>query len=219
MLWQPRNGCNRLFSENKLEAAREKYYQLINSKQKVEPEVLLKLAYISEKNKEFSKALYFLNIYFERRPNELALVKMNELAAEHGIKGYQLSDFYILLLLIKQYFFIIMVLAVAIAAYVTIILLIKRRRNLKIELIQKIALFSYLVFLLGMLLVRGFFKQGIVNNDSASLRLDPSSAAEAVTKLQEGEKLSVLGADDVWLRVLYDSKFYYVHKTNIWLVN
>jgi hypothetical protein len=211
--------ADQLFEQKKYFEASKLYYGLLKHKTDVPPNVLLKLAYISEKNADISKSLYFLNLYFERHPTDVSLKKMNDLALKYGMEGYELSDFYIFLLLIKQYFYILMALGIALGLYVVLVFVSKKRKAEPILLQQKIVLFLYLSFLFGLLMMRGIFKQGIVHKTQTSLRVNPSAAAEPVFFLENGHRLTVLGADDVWLRVLYQNKIFYAHKSNIWLVN
>ncbi len=207
------------FSKKEYGKSKAIYNKMIKEKVVLEKNSLLKLAFIYEKEKDFPRSLYFLNLYFEKQPSEKVLTKMNNIATENNIGGYELSDFYLILLLIKQYSFVISILLVALGLYVFSVFTIKKIKNQQINSSQKIVFFLYLLGMLILLDLPKIYKQGVVHQANCTLRSDPSSAAPVVETLQNGQRLNLIGSEDIWLRVFRNNKFYYVNKANIWLVN
>ena len=53
---------------------------------------------------------------------------------------------------------------------------------------------------------------GIVNSEGVNIRTAPSTAAEVVSQVSEGEKLAVTADVGEWYEVKYDDSYAYVHK-------
>jgi len=62
------------------------------------------------------------------------------------------------------------------------------------------------------------YHQGIINHDGVLLRLEPSSAAPIAVRIDKGNRLNVLGGNDIWKRVIWNEKFLYLKESDIWLV-
>lgn len=213
------NLADNFFAQKEYSKAKNIYYKLIREKSKIEKNALLKLAYIHEKENDYTKTLYFLNLYFERNPSEKVITKMNEIAVENNLDGYELSDFYLILLLIKQYSFVLNIIFVLIGLYVTVIFLVKKSKKQPILAKQKLVLFLYLASLFLVLNLSKLYKQGIVHQANTSIRIDPSSASPVLEFLPAGQRINIIGSEDIWLRIFRNNRFYYINKANIWLVN
>lgn len=211
--------ADKYFEQKDYQKAKEIYYKLIKEKSNLGKNALLKLAFIHEKEYDFTRTLYFLNLYYERNPSEKVISKMNEIALENNIEGYELTDFFLIILIIKQYSYILILLLAALGIYVFTIFLVKRRKREPIFLKHKIVFLLYLAGLFFVLNISKIYKQGIIHIDKVSVREDPSSAAATVLNLPKGQRINIFGSEDIWYRVLFDNRFYYINKNNVWLVN
>jgi hypothetical protein len=75
--------------------------------------------------------------------------------------------------------------------------------------------------LVGLLLIINLpkmYNQGIVHENSATLRIDPSSASPVYQNIKPGNRLNILGSEDIWLRVLLENKIYFINNANVWLI-
>jgi tetratricopeptide (TPR) repeat protein len=178
----------------------------------------LKLALIKEKKGDFLKTMYFLNKAYELSPNEKILAKLNEIAMNHNLKGYELSDFNFLILFYKQYSGFLVALLLILGIYIFVILLIKKYKNNWTPFNQKIFLIVYLIGIGFLLNLPDKYHQGIINHDGVLLRTEPSAAATIEVSIDKGNRLNVLGGNDIWLRVLWNDKFLYLKESDIWLV-
>lgn len=213
------NLADKYFAQKDYAKAKAIYYNLIKDKSKIEKNALLKLAYIHDKEQDFTKTLYFLNLFYEKEPSEKVISKMNSIAIENNLDGYELSDFYLIQLLIKQYSFVINLILAVIALYVTIIFILKKRKKQHTTGLQKFVLFLYLIVVLFIYNISKFYKQGIIHIANTSMRIDPSSASPVLDVMPKGQRINILGSEDIWLRVYRNNKFYYINKANVWLVN
>jgi tetratricopeptide (TPR) repeat protein len=199
--------------------AAELFYEESLQKLKNPSNVLfLKLASIKERKGDFLKSMYYLNKAYELSPSEKILAKLNEMATLHELKGYELSDFNFLILFYKQYSGFLVALLMILGIYIFVILFIKKYKSNYTPLNQKVFLVAYL-FGVGLLLnLPDKYHQGIINHDGVFLHLEPSSAAPIVGSIDKGNRLNVLGGNDIWRRVIWNDKFLYLKESDIWLV-
>lgn len=178
----------------------------------------LKLASIKEKKGDFLKSMYFLNKAYELSPSEKILAKLDEMATFHELKGYELNDFNFLLLFYKQYSGFLIAILLLLGIYIYVILFIKKYKNDYTPLSQKVFLSVYLIGIGLLLNLPDMYHQGIINRDNVLLRSAPSSAAPIIDRIGKGNRLNVLGGNDIWKRVLWDEKLLYLKESDIWLV-
>ncbi|MFN8355920.1 MAG: SH3 domain-containing protein [Spirosomataceae bacterium] len=177
------------------------------------------MASIYEQQNDVSKELYYLNLAYEKQPNETILKRMSQLATDHGLKGYELNDLNFFVMLYKEYAHYLFALLVLLGAYIFGVLLYKRLRNEFIPFKQKLGL---LLFLTGSGLLINLpdsYQSAIVNQDKVFLRNDPSAAAPVLDIIDRGHRLNVLSSDDIWYRVLWDNQLMYIRKQNVWVVD
>jgi tetratricopeptide (TPR) repeat protein len=180
--------------------------------------LFLKLAAIKEKKGDFLKSMYYLNKAYELSPSEKILAKLNEMATLHELKGYELSDFNFLILFYKQYSGFLVALLLILGIYIFVILFIKKYKSNYTPFNQKVFLVVYL-FGVGLLLnLPDKYHQGIINHDGVFLRSEPSSAASVEVSINKGNRLNVLGGNDIWRRVIWNDRFLYLKESDIWLV-
>jgi tetratricopeptide (TPR) repeat protein len=178
----------------------------------------LKLALIKERKGDFLKSMYYLNKAYELAPSEKILAKLNEIASVHELKGYELSDFNFLILFYKQYSGFLVALLLILSIYIFVILFIKKYKSNLTPFSQKIFLIVYLLGIGLLLNLPDKYHQGIINRDGVLLRSEPSSAAPIEVSIDKGNRLNVLGGNDIWRRVIWNDKFLYLKESDIWLV-
>ncbi len=213
------NIADKYFAQKEYSKAKEVYYNLIMNKYNFKKNALLKLAFIHEREKDYTKTLYFLNLYYERNPTELVMTKMNSIANENNIDGYELTDFFLILLLIKQYSYILLLILAILGLYVMSVLMVKRVKKEPISIKQKVVFLLYLIGVFFIINISRLYKQGIIHNENTSLREDPSSASPVNELLESGHRINIIGSEDIWYRIFRNNKFYYINKANVWLVN
>ncbi|MCY7351419.1 MAG: hypothetical protein LH606_12260 [Cytophagaceae bacterium] len=182
------------------------------------PVVYLKLAYLHEQLKQDAAALYYLNRYFEHDPSERVLRKMNELATVHDWTGYELNDFNLLVLLYKQFGPYLVGVLLLLGAYVFVVLLMKKLKHQYILPRHKIVFLFYLLGVGVLINLPENYRVAIVRSPQILLRTDPSAAAPIADAIERGNRLSVLGSYDIWLRVVWNNRFAYVRQSDVWLV-
>jgi len=208
-----------LFAKNRLESARQTYEKIASARSPVNPVVYVKLAELHERQNQDADALHYLNRYYELRPSVDVLRKMSDLADKHDWVGYELNDFNLLVLLYKQYGHYLVLLLLTLGGYVFAVLLIKKFKH---QYILPRHLVLFLLYLLGVGILVNLpenYAVAIVRAPYAILRVDPSAAAPVADAVGQGNRLNVLGNDDVWLRVVWNNQFTYVRQSDVWLVD
>lgn len=180
--------------------------------------LFLKLAYTKEKKGDYLKTLYFLNKAYEIEPNEKILAKLNEIATIHELKGYELSDFNFLILFYKQYSGFLVAILLVLGIYIFVILFLKKYKNSYVPSNQKFFLIVYLVGVALLMNLPDKYHQGIINRDGVLLRTEPSSAADIAGEINKGNRLNVIGGNDIWRRVLWNDQLVYLKENDLWLV-
>ncbi|WP_266365979.1 SH3 domain-containing protein [Tellurirhabdus rosea] len=180
--------------------------------------LLLKQAFIFEKQQDVPRQLFYLQRYFDRLPNEAVLRKMNEVALENNLSGYEADDLNYFYLFYKQYSSYFIILLLVLGFYVFGVFWTKYRRQETIRREHKWIVFFYLIGLLMLVNLPERYQSGIINRNAVYLRQQPSAAAPVVGVIGKGNKVNILGGQDVWLRVYWNNGLYYVRQDAVWRV-
>ncbi len=207
-----------LFAAGLYPAAVEAYEFHLQKGYKPTDPMLLKLAYVWEKQGDVAKMLYYLQVYFDRRPDEAILKKMHEVAIQNNLRGYETDDLNYFYLFYKQYGLYITLGLVLLGTYAFGIFWLKYRNHEPARRRHKLIVLAYLTGLLLLVNLPERYQSGIINRDRVLLRRDPSSAAPVADVINRGHKVNILGSQDVWLHVFWNDGLYYVRKDSVWLI-
>ncbi|WP_265990310.1 SH3 domain-containing protein [Larkinella insperata] len=205
-----------LFAAGRYEPAVNAYeFHLKNGYKPTDP-MLLKLAYGWEKQGDVARMLYYLQVYFDRRPDEAVLKKMHEVAIQNNLRGYETDDLNYFYLFYKQYGLYLTVGLVLLGTYAFGIFWMKHRNREASRRRHKVIVLAYLTALLLLINLPEGYQSGIVNRDRVLLRRDPSAAAPVADVIQRGNKVNILGSQDIWLRVFWNDGLYYIRRDAVW---
>ncbi|MEZ0486546.1 hypothetical protein [Fibrella aquatica] len=200
-------------------AEASRYYEsaMVDGQPATDP-MLLKLARTYEQQGDVAKVLYFLQVYFKRHPDGAVLRKMNDFARANNLTGYETSDLNYFYLFYRQYGVYLLLVMLLLGAYVFSVLLIKSMRNEPTSAQLKTLILVYFVALLIFINLPEGYDAGITNAPQVFLRTDPSAAAPVEVTLGRGNKVNIVGSTDIWWRVFWNNKLYYVRKDTLWLI-
>ena len=207
-----------LYKTENFNAAETIYEQSLSKIKNPSKSLFLKLANIKEKKGDYLKTLYFLNKSYEIDPTEKVLSKLNEIANLHELKGYELNDFNFLILFYKKYSGFLVAILLILGIYIFVILFIKKYKNSHIPTNQKAFLIVYLVGVSLLMNLPDKYHQGIINHDGVLLRSEPSAAANVMGEINKGNRLNIIGGNDIWRRVIWNDHFVYLKESDLWLV-
>ncbi|RYF75096.1 MAG: SH3 domain-containing protein, partial [Cytophagaceae bacterium] len=155
---------------------------------------------------------------FKRHPDEAVLRKMNDFARANNLTGYETSDLNYFYLFYRQYGVYLLLVMMLLGIYVFSVLLIKSMRHEPTSTQLKTLILVYFVALLIFINLPEGYDAGITNANQVFLRTEPSAAAPVVATLGRGNKMNILGSTDIWWRVFWNNKLYYVRKDTLWII-
>lgn len=196
----------------------EKYLTQFKNKTLVPLPVYYKLAFINEQQNDYPRELYYLSMIYNRQPRQNILNKITETAANHNLTGYEVDDFSFVFLFFRKYslYFTLFLLIVGIYAFG--VLVQKKRHQEPIRYRHKWVVIAYLLALLLLLNLPDSYQIAIINKETAYLRESPSSAAPVKWSISKGNKVTVIGEYDQWLRIWWEQQPLYVRKLDVWAV-
>jgi hypothetical protein len=180
--------------------------------------MLLKLASAYETQNDVPRLLYYLDVYFERHPDDVVLRRMNDIARANNLGGYETDDLNYFYLFYRKYGLYFLLFLMIPAGYVFTVLLLKSIRKQPVLSRQKWVVFVYLLMLFIFTNLPEGVQSGIISHDRVLLRTDPSAAAPVVEIIGRGNKVSILGAKDIYLRILWHNNLYFIRRDNVWII-
>ncbi|WP_229206155.1 SH3 domain-containing protein [Dyadobacter fermentans] len=178
--------------------------------------LLLKLAFLAEKTNNYTDCLFYLSKLALVQPSRHLFEKMDKLAKEQNLSGYEFDDYNYFIIFYRKYGDYIPILLLTLGTYIVVIMVTKTRRKEPILQIHKISIIVYLLALLGILNVPSLYQTCIIVNENTFLRDEPSSAAGVVEKVGKGHKLTIIGSVDHWDRVIWNNRIVYIRKSDLW---
>jgi len=207
-----------LFEAKKYIQANKLYEQIFANQQTYTPRMLLKMAFINEGLGNYSRALYLLNHYNEFHPDKAVVEKMENIAKEYKLEGYTYDDTEYFLLIFYTYYnkIIALLFLLGIAAFLYVIF--KKKKAKGIIRIRGVMVGLYL-FLIFYLIHYKPFKKGIVNKKNALVMSAPSAGAKLIAQIDEGNRLKILGKNDIWYKVKWQNQDAYIRESSLEVVN
>ncbi|CAG5075095.1 hypothetical protein DYBT9623_05576 [Dyadobacter sp. CECT 9623] len=192
------------------------YRKNFNRDEKNSQSLLLKLAFLAEKTNNYTDCLYYLSKLALANPSRRLFEKMDKLAEEHNLSGYEFDDYNYFIIFYRRYGDYFPLLLLTLGTYIVVIMVTKTRRREPILQIHKISIIVYLLVLLGILNVPSLYQTCIVINENTFLRDEPSSAAPVIERVGKGHKLTILGSVDHWNRVIWNNRIVYIRRNDLW---
>ncbi len=186
--------------------------------QKDNPNLLLKLAYISLQSDDYTRGLFYLSKLAEVRPTQQLYQEMEAVAEKYHLAGYEFDDYGYFSILYKRYGHFIHLLLLTLGIYVFVVLIIKIRKGEFIRTRHKWILFFYLSGIMGLITIPDFYSSGIISRDHTYLRSFPSSASPVAARISQGNKVIILTSKDNWYMVIWEKNLVYIRKKDILVI-
>ena len=180
--------------------------------------MLLKLASAYEQQNDLPHLLYYLQVYFNRHPDDSVLRKMNDIARANNLNGYETDDLNYFYLFYRKYGTYLLLFLLIPGGYVFTVLMLKQVRKQPVDQRQKWVALLYLILLLMFVNLPEGVQSGITSRDRVLLRTDPSAAAPVSEVIGRGHKVNILGSTDIYLRVLWRNELFYIRRDNVWVI-
>lgn len=205
-----------LFAMAKYPESLSLYKKNFSEDEKNNQSLLLKLAFLAEKTNNYTDCLFYLSKLALINPSRRLFEKMDKLAVEQNLTGYEFDDYNYFIIFYRRYGDYIPILLLTLGIYIVVIMVTKARRREPILQIHKVSIVVYLVVLLGILNVPSLYQTCIIVNENTFLRDEPSSASPVVERVGKGHKLTIVGSVDHWDRVIWNNRIVYIRKSDLW---
>ena len=177
--------------------------------------MLLKMAFIKEGLGDYTNALYFLNLYYLQTYNKRVLKKMENLAEQNQLAGYNYDDAEFFLNLYHQYQLQVDLLIFSLILLFFAYLVYLRRSSKSLSLTPQIVLISILVLLF---VANNFGRErtkAIVTTSNSYLMKGPSPGSDVIQVLAKGHRVEIKGQNDVWTKISWNDYDGYVKTFNL----
>jgi hypothetical protein len=204
-----------LFKQKKYTQSFELYRQIQLEYQKASPAMLLKMAFIKEGLGDYTTALYFLNLYYLKTYDKKVLKKMENLAEQNKLYGYNYDDAEFFLNLYHQYQLQIDLLFLSLILLFFAFLMYQRRQQKAAPLVQQLVFIALLIAVFSLNNFAREHPKAIVANSNIYLMKGPSPGSDVVDVISKGHRVEILDKEDVWVKVSWNDDEVYVKGFNL----
>jgi hypothetical protein len=207
-----------LFLVNKYEEAGKLYEQVFYNNRLYSQKMLLQLAFIASQSKDFVRYLYWLNLYLQVNPDAKIAEKIENTANAYELVGYEISDRR-WFLIYYHYYYKFIVLGFCVLTSVFLMLFFLNKQSVVVFRRNGVLLLLYLV---GTILLHNVvppIKEAVVAGENTYLMQAPSSASQVAGLASKGQKVSVVGENDIWLEIVWNKQRVFVKKSQVYFAN
>jgi len=203
-----------LYQEKKFTEAQVLYLQLYQQGLS-SPATLLKMAFVHEGLGQTAHALFFLTSYFNRTEDTKAYDKIQALANARNLTGYELTDFdRVMIWLNNRTGTFIPIIASACVLCLALTFYLQRKKSVN----GKLAVgFISIIFLSLLFYSINFIStpaRAVVSR-STYFMTGPSAGANFIALVSEGNRVSLSGEQDVWIKVTWNGKDGFLKKSDL----
>lgn len=203
-----------LFSQKKYTESFDIYQHLFAEHEVYTPGMLLRMAFIREGLGDYTQALYYLNLYYRQTANKAALRKMDDLADEYNLTGYEFSDVEFFLSIYHRHFTTIIYFLIALTLLWFAYMLYLRKKGHKPVGLA----IGFFIIMLGVVYLINFgdrYRKAIINTTDSFLMESPSAGANLVEAVGKGHRVLVIGEQDVWTKIKWNDKPAFIRKHHL----
>ena len=206
-----------LFKNRKYTQAFSIYETISDSSEKFSSQMLLKMAYIKEGLGDYTSALFYLNKFYTYNPERYVLRKMEDLAYQYKLNGYNYTDIEYFISIYNKYYYYIISAFLLSAAFIFILILLRKREKKPIgkSPILFVALLGAAYFIINYRIAP---VKAIVFNSGSLLMSYPSAGSELLYVLEKGHRVPVLDDQDIWSKIEWEGQAVFIRKSDIKLV-
>ncbi|BDC99986.1 SH3 domain-containing protein [Persicobacter psychrovividus] len=207
-----------LFAQKHYTESFELYQELVFDKQLVSNSMLLKMAFIKEGMKDYGATMYFLNKYYDRTLDQGVLKKMDTLAKNAQLQGYEFGDRAYFSNLYQQYYDLFNVLIFLILSLLLAGFLYYNNKSVTAKWSFVAASWALILFWGLELNIKVDGHRAIVSFPKTAMLDAPSAGGDVVGMIGAGHRVEVVGHQDVWTKILWEGKAVYVKDHNLQLL-
>ena len=179
--------------------------------------MLLKMALIEEGLENYEKSIYYLSQYQSINNKESSEIKIQKIANNYDLKGYEKNDFDYLQNILKENRIIIIY---SLLLLILLIFVINVYRILKSRKAPTLVPTFYVISILFLIIINiNLPKSGIVYFENTFIMEKPSSGSNLYQIVKKGDKLKIIGEESVWYKIKINETEKYIRKKNIKIIN
>jgi len=179
--------------------------------------MLLKMALIEEGLENYEKSIYYLSQYQSINNNESSEIKIQKIANNYDLEGYEKNDFDYFQNILKENRITIIY---SLLLLTLLIFIINIYRILKSKKAPTLVLTFYIISILFLFIINiNLPKSGIVYFENTFIMEKPSSGSNLYQIVKKGDKLKIIGEESVWYKIKINETEKYIRKKNIKIIN
>ena len=202
-----------LFAVGQFEAAAQAYHQQVWGRRRASPAGLLKMAYAQQHLGHYPATLLYLSMAQARQPRVLTWRQMASVAAQHRLVGYPATWQQEVRVRAHRYYYPGLQGLLG-GAIVGAVWLLWRRSH-------RAAWLGYAAYLMALAAYLHLLRPsptGLVARAGAALMAGPSAGASWLSTAAVGDRLPVLGRQDIWYRVEWQRREAFVRAADLLVV-
>ena len=192
------------------------YKKILEKEEKYSPQMLLKMAYTQEAQQNYPATIYYLHLYYDKRPSRAVLKKLEDLAQQQQYMGYEYSDFEFFQTQLQKYYYPILqgmlMLAVAI---LTIMIFIYRQKKILPGRTEQVLFIGYLLFIGFYINFFNFGRKGIIRQNDVAIMAAPAAGARWLATTTQGHRIDLKGERDIWYEIEWNGQRAFIRKKNV----
>jgi hypothetical protein len=203
-----------LYNKKKYAEARELYFNLYQQGYST-PATLLKMAFVHEGLGQTGQALFFLSTYYDQTEDGKAYDKIQTLANARNLVGYELSELDRIFIWINNRSDIFIIGLIS-GYFICLALILYSQKKNRVNR-KMVAGFASLFLIAVLFLTINFISppaKAIIARETY-LMAGPSAGANLILLVNDGNRVSVSGEEDVWVRVDWKGKEGYIKKNDL----
>ena len=207
--------ADRFFAQQKYTESLKIYENVFHHSGKASPSMLLKMAFIYEGLGDYTQTLFYLSLHYEYAPSNTTLLRMEKIAQDKGLKGYEHSDFDYILAVFHRYYIYFNILLVLLFGGLFGLFIYRLRKREMLPVRQGIA---FLLALTGIFILLNFSEdppKAIIKNNKVFLMSAPSAASEMIDRLDKGHRVEILSKKDIWFKIKIGDQVAYIRESNL----
>jgi Bacterial SH3 domain len=190
-------------------------YQKLFEDHRYTPAMLLRMAYVEEGLNNISRSVYYLNLYYLATQDEDALVKLEEVAIKNRLEGYSTDETDSFLSFYLTHHTLITIILVALAVLALAIALTQRLIFKHKPIGEFVCMCIVSALCLLHLSQKSFWEKAIIAKDNTYVMSGPSAGASVVMIARDGHRVSVIGKQDVWVKIKLGESEGYIRNSNL----
>lgn len=207
-----------LYESRNYAIALKMYDELVQERNYVTPAVLLKMALISRITDNTVLYIYALSMYnykyHDRDMHDLMVAE----ARKKGLSGFEVTDIEYFMDLYRRYHPILLVTAIVLSLVLGLYTAARRLAEHAYPRSRLVLAMAAMAIPVMLYFFGPDVRQAIVASPNALLMTEPSAASACVGTAPQGNRINILGEDDIWYEVSYQNKNYFIRQNNLLVI-